>query len=71
VTFTTVVKTASQPKNTVSENNGNSNGNGNRGSSGSDATSGVDDKDDDHGILFRVESVIISGVAVLWIAGWL
>jgi hypothetical protein len=75
ITFTTVVKTGDQPKNTGSGNSGTSNGNGNHGgtgnSNGNDATSGVDDKEDEHGVLFRVESVIITGVAVLWMAGWL
>jgi len=42
----------------------NSNGNGNT------ATSGVDNKEEGHGLLFRVEAVILSGFVVYWIFGW-
>jgi hypothetical protein len=46
-----------------------STGNSNRNASS--ATSGVDDGEDGHGLLLRVEGVILAGFVVVWIFGWL
>ena len=54
---------------------GNGGGNGDRGGSGNgsgnSATSGADERDEERGLLMRVESVVLAGLAVLWVLGWL
>ena len=64
-TTTTVVITGNLPKITNSGNPTNSNGNKNS------ATSGVDDREDGHSLLFRLQGVVLAGVVVFWIFGWL
>lgn len=48
-----------------------SGGNTNSKGSGSSATSGVNNRDDVHRLLLRFQGVVLAGVVVLWIFGWL
>ena len=52
---------------------GGGSGSGSRSGSGNgdSATSGADEKDEERGLLLRVESVALAGLAVLWVFGWL
>lgn len=50
---------------------GSGSGSGSGNGSGNSATSGADEKDEERGLLFRVETVVLAGLAVLWVFGWL
>jgi hypothetical protein len=63
--MTTVVVTGHPPETTDSGNGTKLNGNGNP------ATSGVDEREDGHSLLFRLQGVVLAGVIVFWVFGWL